>query len=194
MHIAPRWTKLLNGLSARALVVAVLWAMPVTGLVSAFNGLLEGPNFYAYRTVVVDSVHLETRTTRSSGRFGVDDVREIAWVSWHLTDGAGHTRHGMSKGDPKHWPSQGSQVSLLVDVEPSEGAFMLNLKVGQGLAVFMVFGAMAGAVVLMARGREQAVANPRQRRWAWVGMALAAGLMVGVTVVMLVVPFASSHG
>ncbi len=99
MHTAPRWSKLLNGLSARALVVAVLWAMPVTGLVSAFNGLLEGPNFYAHRTVVVDSVHVETRTTRSSGRFGADDVREMVWVAWQLTDGAGHTRHGMSDFD-----------------------------------------------------------------------------------------------
>lgn len=155
-------------LTWRNLFTAFLLWLPALGFWEIIAGLNEGPNHFAHRVVVVETLSSREVQAHPMAR-GWGNVKETVWyLTYHYTDHNGHIRHDGKPLYRDEVPAYikdlkpGEQLYLRVAVDESEGSFGLNHRSDQGLGVFLAFGAMALPIILLIHAKD----SPKRKQLA----------------------------
>lgn len=156
-------------------ITLLLLGLPCFGLLLALMGLLQGPNYFGPRIIVIDSARSET-TTAQGGRFGSPSTSTTLHLTYHYTDRHSAIRHGSTSVVPDKIPQEnrapGSQVFLTIPVDKEEGSFAINHNIELGLSLTLVFGLMGLPGVAQVRWRNQPETKRTWYLWGLVTLGL----------------------
>jgi hypothetical protein len=160
--------------SWRNIATLFFLALPCFGLWMVVDGLVQGPNYFGPRVVVIEGTETETTTTTPGPRMGAASTSTVLWVNYHYTDQQGHVQQGRTWVAPERIPPEnrttGSEVFITVAVSREEGTFTLNRQVVMGLSLTLIFGLMSLPCVARVRWADKPTARKpgiRSACWRW---------------------------